>query len=182
MAEPALLEPSIDPATRKIGVRNVTAVNAAGTRTTVQVRDYPPIFTDEPASLGGTNTAPSPLETVLVALVGCDGVIINGVAKAMGFSYAGVAFRAEAQIDVRGPKGVPGIRPYFETTTIDIILYTDEPPARVEQLKKNVEFRCPVMNLLRAADVALTAHWSVKPAAQFTGEGSGEGNGAAAQS
>lgn len=27
-----------------------------------------------------TNTTPRPLETVLVALAGCDGVIINGVA------------------------------------------------------------------------------------------------------
>lgn len=171
MAEAELLEPSIDPKTKKIGVRHVTGVNAAGTRTTVQVRDFAAVFTDEPSSLGGTNTAPSPLETVLVALVGCDGVIINGVAKAMGFAYAGVEFRAEAQIDVRGPKGVPGIRPFFETAEIDLVVYTDEPPERLAQLEKNVEFRCPVMNLLRSAGVELTARWTSRPAAEFTGEG-----------
>ncbi|HSM42606.1 MAG TPA: hypothetical protein VK862_17785, partial [Afifellaceae bacterium] len=75
-----ILEPSIDPETQKIALRHVTARNDGGTRTCVQVRDFEPVFTDEPASLGGTNSAPSPLETVLVALVGCDGVIINGVA------------------------------------------------------------------------------------------------------
>jgi hypothetical protein len=96
---------SKDPHTKKIGIRHVKATNAAGTQTKIQVRDFAPVYTDEPASLGGTNSAPSPLETVLVALVGGDGVIINGVATAMGFSYSGVDFACESQIDVRGPKG-----------------------------------------------------------------------------
>lgn len=165
-----IIEPSIDAATQKIAVRHVKAKNHGGTRTMVQVRDFAPVFTDEPASLGGSNTAPSPLETVLVALVGCDGVIINGVAKAMGFSYAGVEFACQSQIDVRGPKGVLGIRPYFEAADLDITIYTDETDRRLEQLKKNVEFRCPVMNLLRAADVKLNATWMRRPAAEFVPE------------
>ena len=103
---------------------------------------------------------------VAVALVGCDGVIINGVAKAMGFDYAGVDFECTSQIDVRGPKGVPGVRPYFETADLKIVLYTDEPQKRVDQLIRNVEFRCPVMNLMRAADVELDVDWQVRPAAE----------------
>lgn len=166
---PEILEPSIDPATRKIGVRHVRATNAGGTRSKVQVRDYPPVYTDEPSSLGGTNSAPSPLEMVLVALVGCDGVIIHGVANAMGFAYAGVDFACESQIDVRGPKGVPGIRPYFESGKLEIIVYSDEPEARFRQLCKNVEFRCPVMNLLSAAKVEMEVTWLQKPAADYTG-------------
>lgn len=169
MIDADIIEPSIDPKTQKIGIRHVKATNAGGTRTKVQVRDFDPVFTDEPASLDGTNSAPSPLETVLVALVGCDGVIIHGVAKAMNFQYAGVDFACESQIDVRGPKGVPGIRPYFESADLEIVLYTDESEKRVEQLKKNVEFRCPVMNLLRAADVRLNARWSTRPAAEYRG-------------
>jgi putative redox protein len=78
-----ILPPSIDPDTRKLGIRTARGVNEGGTRTVVQVRDFPPVATDEPDTMGGTNTAPSPLETLLVSLVGCDGVIINGVAKAM---------------------------------------------------------------------------------------------------
>lgn len=162
-----IIEPGIDPKTQKIALRHVKARNDGGTRTMVQVRDFDPVFTDEPASLGGTNSAPSPLETVLVALVGCDGVIIHGVAKAMGFTYAGVDFACESQIDVRGPKGVPGVRPYFESANLDITIYTDESDRRLEQLKKNVEFRCPVMNLLRAADVKLTANWIRRPMSEF---------------
>jgi uncharacterized OsmC-like protein len=169
MIDPDIIEPSIDPATKKIGVRHVKATNAAGTRTKIQVRDFAPVYTDEPASLGGTNSAPSPLETVLVALVGCDGVIINGVATAMGFAYAGVDFACESQIDIRGPKGVPGIRPYFETAKLEITVYSDETAARFEQLRKNVEFRCPVMNLLDAAGVAMDVTWTQRPAADYAG-------------
>ena len=169
MIDPDIIEPSIDPATKKIGVRHVKATNAAGTRTKIQVRDFEPVYTDEPASLGGTNSAPSPLETVLVALVGCDGVIINGVATAMKFAYTGVDFVTESQIDVRGPKGVSGIRPYFESGKHDIVVYSDEPESRFQQLCKNVEYRCPVMNLLAAAKVDMTVTWIQKPAAGYSG-------------
>ena len=167
--DPDIIEPSIDPTTKKIGIRHVTASNAGGTRTRIQVRDFDPVYTDEPASLGGSNSAPSPLETVLVALVGCDGVIINGVANAMQFRYAGVDFACESQIDVRGPKGVPGVRPYFESARLSITVYTDEPEARFQQLCKNVEFRCPVMNLMQAAGVEMTVNWQSRPAGEYRG-------------
>ncbi|WP_299813324.1 OsmC family protein [uncultured Roseibium sp.] len=169
MIDADIIEPSIDPQTRKIGVRHVKATNAAGTRTKIQVRDFAATYTDEPASLGGTNSAPSPLETVLIALVGCDGVIINGVAKAMSFDYAGVDFTCESQIDVRGPKGVPGIRPYFESGKLDITVYSDESEDRFRKLCKNVEFRCPVMNLFAAAKVDMDVTWIQKPASEYGG-------------
>jgi putative redox protein len=154
-----ILSQSIDPKTKKIGIRHVTGHNDGGTRTEIAVRDFPVVVTDEPDTMGGTNTAPSPLETVLVALVGCDGVIINGVAEAMGFRNSGVDFACTSQIDIRGPKGVSGVRPYFETVELQITLHTDEPGDRVEKLKANVENRCPAMNLLRDAGVELDVDW-----------------------
>ncbi len=169
MTDDDILEPSIDPKTRKIGIRHVSATNAAGTRTKIRVRDFDPVYTDEPASLGGTNTAASPLETVLVALVGCDSVIINVVATAMTFAYASVDFTCESQIDVRGPKGVPGIRPYFESGKLEITVFTDEPEDRFRKLCRNVEHRCPVMNLLSAAKVEMEVTWVRKPAADYAG-------------
>lgn len=159
-----MLEPSVDPKTKKIGVRNVTGRNDAGTRTVINVRHFPEMITDEPDSMGGTNTAPSPLETTIAALVGCDGVIINGVASAMGFDYTGVDFDCSSQIDVRGPKGVPGIKPYFEKVDLKITVYSDESDERFEKLKFNVENRCPVMNLMKDAGVELNADWIKQPA------------------
>ena len=159
-----MLEPSVDPKTKKIGVRSVKGRNDAGTRTVINVRHFPEMITDEPHSMGGTNTAPSPLETTIAALVGCDGVIINGVANAMRFEYTGVDFDCSSQIDVRGPKGVPGIKPYFEKVDLKITVYSDESDDRFEKLKFNVENRCPVMNLMKDAGVELTADWIKLPA------------------
>ena len=158
-ASERILPPEIDPKTRKLAIRSVRGVNEAGTRTVISVRDFPPVVTDEPATLGGTNTAPSPLESVLASLVGCDGVIINGVAKAMGFDYSRVDFEASGQIDVRGAAGVPGIRPYFEKVDMVITVTTPESEERFETLKANVEHRCPVTNLLRDAGVELDIAW-----------------------
>ncbi|MDB9862658.1 OsmC family protein [Litorivicinus sp.] len=165
--DPDIIEPSIDPNTKKIAVRHVKATNASGTRTKIQVRDFKPIYSDEPDTLGGTNTAPSPLEMTLAALVGCDGVIIHGVATAMNFDYVGVDLRCESQIDVRGPKGVPGIRPYFEELSLEITIFTDESDERLLKLSKNVEFRCPVMNLFSAAGVEMNVSWIRKPAIEY---------------
>ena len=70
---------------------------------------------------------------------------------------------------MRGPKGVPGVRPYFESAQLDIIVYTDESEARFRQLCKNVEFRCPVMNLMQAAGVEMTVNWRARPASEYRG-------------
>ncbi len=166
MVDKDILPPSIDPTTKKLGIRGVYGWNEGGTRTELTVRDFAPFATDEPDTLGGTNSAPSPLEMALASLVGCDGVIINGVANAMGFDYAGVELDCSGQIDVRGPKGVPGIRPYFEKIGMKITIFTDESDRRLEQLQKNVEYRCPVMNLMRAADVQLNVEWIKKAKAE----------------
>ena len=161
VTDDVILPPSIDPETRKIGIRHVSGVNEGGTRTVCQVRDFPPVPVDEPDSLGGSNTAPSPLELALVSLASCDGVIINGVATAIKFDYSRVEFEVEVegQIDVRGPKGVKGIRPYFETVTMTIRVTTPESAERFAVLKTNVEHRCPVMNLFRDAGVELDVTW-----------------------
>ncbi len=157
MTDPDLLPPSIDPNTRKIGIRRLTARNEATERTVVKVRDFE-VVTDEP---NAANTAPTPLETVLAALAGCEGVIIHRCAAAMGFSYTALDMECEGEVDQRGSRGVPGVRPYFNWVKIDIAVHSDESPERLEKLRKNVEFRCPVMNLLRGASVEVTANWKL---------------------
>jgi hypothetical protein len=85
----------------------------------------------------------------------------------MNFDYVGVDLRCESQIDVRGPKGVPGIRPYFEELSLEITIFTDESDERLLKLSKNVEFRCPVMNLFSAAGVEMNVSWIRKPAIEY---------------
>lgn len=156
-----IIEPSIDPETRKQTFRNVVGVNFGGTRTEVRVREFDIVATDEPDTTGGTNTAPTPFENLLASFVGCKGATLNRVADAMGFDYEGIDFNAGGTFDMRGARGVAGVRPYFEHIEIEIIIHTDEPYDRVRSLARNTETRCPVMNLFRDAGTTVDAVWRV---------------------
>ncbi len=151
-----LLEPGIDPHKRALGIRRVGAVNDASTRSVMTVRGHT-VITDEKES----DTGPTPLEMTLASLMGCEGVIINRCAKAMNFRYSGVEMDAEGEVDQRGSRGVRGVRPYFNWVKLKIRVTSDETPERFAKLAKNVEYRCPVMNLFRSAGVEVTADWEL---------------------
>lgn len=149
-----LLPPSVDPNTSALGIRRVVARNEASTRTVMMVRDHV-LVSDEK----GTNTGPTPLEMCLSSLPGCEGVIINRCAEAMQFRYSAVDIEADGEVDQRGSRGVQGVRPYFNWVRVRIRVHTDEPQDRLDRLARNVEYRCPVMNLFRSADVRLEVSW-----------------------
>ncbi len=155
--EPELLPPGLDPDKLKTGIRKVSARNEATTRTVMTVRGHE-VVTDE---ANGGNTGPTPLEMTLSALLGCKGVIIERCARGMRFKYSAVELDAEGEVDSRGSHGVRGVRPYFNWVKLNIRLYSDETPERLEKLKKNVEYRCPVMNLFSEADVDIQANWEL---------------------
>ena len=152
--DPDLLPPSVDPNQAALGIRKVSARNEASTRSVMMVRDHVAI-TDEKES----NTGPTPLELCLSSLLGCEGVIINRCAEAMKFSYTAVDMEADGEVDQRGSRGVQGVRPYFNWVKLRIRVHTDEPQDRFDRLTRNVEYRCPVMNLFKSADVQVDVRW-----------------------
>lgn len=158
MSDPDLLEPSIDPVKKALGIRRVSARNEASTRSVMMVRDHI-LVSDEK----GTNTGPTPLEMTLSSLLGCEGVIINRCAEAMGFKYTAVDMDADGEVDQRGSRGVQGVRPYFNWVKLRIRVHTDETEERFQRLTKNVEYRCPVMNLFKSADVDVDIRWERVP-------------------
>lgn len=158
MPDNDLLEPSVDPKKKAIGIRRVSAHNEASTRTVMMVRDHV-LITDEKE----TNTGSTPLEMCLSSLMGCEGVIINRCAEAMGFEYRAVEMEGEGEVDQRESRGVHGVRPYFNWVKLRIRVYSNESEERFAKLTKNVEYRCPVMNLFRSADVSVEAEWELIP-------------------
>lgn len=154
MNDPDLLAPSIDPKKKALGIRRVSARNEASTRSVMMVRNHV-VITDEKES----DTGPTPLEMTLSSLLGCEGVIINRCAEAMKFSYTAVDMEADGEVDQRGSRGVQGVRPYFNWVKLNIRVHTDETQDRFDRLTKNVEYRCPVMNLFKSADVVVTIRW-----------------------
>lgn len=154
MSDHDLLPPSVDPNTKALGIRRVSARNEASTRSVMMVRDHI-VITDEKES----NTGPTPLEMTLSSLLVCEGVIINRCAEAMQFAYTAVDMEADGEVDQRGSRGVQGVRPYFNWVKLRIRVHTDEPQERFDRLTRNVEYRCPVMNLFKSADVDVQITW-----------------------
>ena len=115
MSDTDLLPPSVDPNTKALGIRRVSARNEASTRSVMMVRDHI-VITDEKES----NTGPTPLEMTLSSLLGCEGVIINRCAEAMKFEYTAVDMDADGEVDQRGSRGVQGVRPYFNWVKLRI--------------------------------------------------------------
>ncbi|WP_215114928.1 OsmC family protein [Exiguobacterium sp. s70] len=135
---------------------------ATSVKTTVHVRDLEPFVVDEPERLGGTDAGPNPLEYLLGALSSCTTIMIAYVAQDQDFNYDGVTFVTEGTLDPRGFQGVEGVRTYFEKVHVNIVLDTIESDERIAALQKGVEARCPIHNLMHAADVDITATWTRK--------------------
>lgn len=154
MSDPDLLPPSVDPNVAAMGIRRVSARNEARPRTVIMVRNHV-MITDEKE----TDTGPTPLEMALGSLLGCEGVIINRCAEAMKFAYTAVDLSGDGEVDQRGSRGVQGVRPYFNWVKLHIRVHTDEPEDRFARLIRNVEYRCPVMNLFKSAGVDVQVKW-----------------------
>lgn len=142
----------------------VKARQMADTLVSVSTRSHRWII-DEPEHKGGNDLGPTPLESLLGSLVGCETVVLRLVADAIGFDYNDIEIDCEGTADMRGARGVKGVRPYFASVRMTITLATDEDAKRLELLRRNVEQRCPVMNLFESADVEMDVVWQTKPKA-----------------
>jgi uncharacterized OsmC-like protein len=134
----------------------------SGVKTNISIRNFPAFSMDEPAELGGTDAAPTPLEYVVAALNGCNGVMIPLVAKELGFTFSGIDFETTGIIDIRGLMGEEGVRTHFQKVRFHVNIQTEESEERIEQLKNEVERRCPVLNLLLDAGIKVDTKWSKK--------------------
>jgi uncharacterized OsmC-like protein len=130
-----------------------------GLQTSIYIRDFEKITVDEPENLGGTDVGPNPVELVLGGLSSCTSVMIALIAKEQGFSYDGAAFHNEGTLDIRGLQGVEGVSPHFQTVRYKVEIKTNETEEKVEALRKEVEKRCPVLNLLVDAGADVQGEW-----------------------
>ena len=158
------VDPGLDPETAHLIHPRVTTVNSQGTTVRVSTQSHDWII-DEPAHKGGGDLGPTPLESLLGALAGCETVVLRLVANAINFKYTDLKIDCEGIADLRGARGVHGVRPYFTAVKMTLTLTTDEPRNRIDLLQRNVERRCPVMNLFSSADVDMEVTWKTVPTA-----------------
>lgn len=130
-----------------------------GMKTAITVRDFHPFHTDEPEEMGGTDTAPNPMEYVLGGLCGCTSIMINMIAGEMNFKFSELQVSAAGTIDPRGILGTAEVSPHFQEVKQTIRLKTGETQQRVEELRRQVEKRCPAINLFRDAKIKPQTVW-----------------------
>ncbi|WP_419881378.1 OsmC family protein [Peribacillus sp. B-H-3] len=115
---------------------------------------------DEPPVMGGQDSGPNPLQTLLSALSGCENIVANVVAREMEFDLQGIDFDIKAVLDRRGFMGDPNVKPYFQSVNIEAKVKTSEPQERIDELQRITDSRCPIYATLSAAGIPIETNWT----------------------
>ncbi len=122
----------------------IKAQSASPARTIVKARNFE-IIVDEPEDLGGSNTAPNPVEYVLAAFAGCLNVMGHLIAGEMGFELRSL------KIDIAGnlnPAKLFGQsqeeRAGYKSIVVKMTPDCDADDTTLEKWLHSVEQRCPV--------------------------------------
>jgi len=113
------------------------------------------VTVDEPATIGGSEAGPSPIEMALIALGSCQAITYRLWATKLGIDIDNVRVSVEADYDARGLLGVAGPgRPGLTATRVTV---TVEGPGqeRFDELRIAVDEHCPVLDLF-SAEVPVT--------------------------
>lgn len=129
----------------------ISAHSASPAKTIVKARNFQ-IIVDEPASLGGSNEGPNPVEYVLASLAGCLNVMGHVVAGEMGFELRGV------KIDISGDLNPDRLfgksfdeRAGYKNIEVKMTPDCDTDKDTLEKWIETVDERCPVSDNLSNA-------------------------------
>ncbi len=119
-----------------------------GLQSKISVRQFQ-LDADEPAVLGGRDTAPNPAEYVLAALGSCQEITYRLYADALGIPLNGVSVRLKGRIDLRGFFAVDErVRPGYQAIEAEVDLDCPASPEELARLKEAVDRHCPVLDIL----------------------------------
>lgn len=135
----------------------VTGAATGSVATDVQARQHT-FVVDEPASLGGDDSATNPVEYALGSLVGCQVVTYRFWAARLGIRLEDVHVSVVGDLDVRGFFGLDGgVRPGFDDIRLDVRLTGPESAERYAELHAAVDAHCPVLDLFANATPVTTS-------------------------
>lgn len=122
-----------------------------GFRSHAQVRGFDAIASDEPPALGGTDSAPNPVEQLLAALGNCLAVGYAANASARGFELR------DLRVDIRGDLDLHvflGLRPGhagFDRISVEVLIDADATAEELAELHDAVTSTSPVGHTLSSA-------------------------------
>lgn len=128
---------------------SATSTLGDGVNSNVAIRQFN-VAVDEPQALGGTDTAPNPVEYILAALGSCQEITYRLYADALGIPVNRVSVRLEGDIDLRGLFNVDkSIRPGFQGITAEVSIDSPASENDLLRLKGVVDRHCPVLDILQ---------------------------------
>ena len=134
-----------------------------GTTSTSHTRGHT-LRTDTPPSGGGKDTAPQPVETLLAALIGCEGATADFVARMLRTKIRSIDFELEASRDPQGAAHLPVDATAPAVSRLARIwgvahVEIDGDDELIERIGRIVHERCPVANMVVASGCALDIEW-----------------------
>lgn len=125
-----------------------TSVLQEGVHVRSTVRQFEFDF-DEPALLGGEDSAPNPVEYVLASLGACQAIVYRALASLKGIQLDSVTVKTKGDLNLHGFLGLDSsIRPGYEKVTFETIVVSDESTEKLERLAQQVDSICPVYDIL----------------------------------
>ena len=145
-----------DPAKAQV-VFSSTSQLTTGLRSTATIRNKYQYSADEPEWLGGTDSAPNPVEMLLASLGTCQEITYKAYAQVLGIKMEKVSVSLDGQIDLRKFFAVDeSVRAGFSAIKGTVTITSDADKATLEQLKVAVDAHCPVLDALRSIPVDIT--------------------------
>ena len=120
----------------------------AGTRVELRAGAFE-FAADEPASVGGTATAPNPVQLALAALGSCQAITYRYWAEQLGVKLDAVTIEVDADFDTGAFFGFPGSSGVPSPTAVrcSVTLEGPEPAERYKELAVTVDEHCPVLDV-----------------------------------
>lgn len=116
---------------------------------------------DEPEVVGGTDTAATPLETVLSGFLACHNVLANLIAKEMGIALTKISMELDASFNTDGVATKTATDVPFPEIRLHLKVMTNASAEEVEALKEEVSKRCPMTVIFRSAGTSIQSTWQV---------------------
>jgi putative redox protein len=119
-----------------------------GLRSEVSIRQHT-LAADEPASLGGVDSAPNPVELILAALGTCQEITYRAYATVLGIPLDSVSVELKGDIDLRGFFAVDeSVRSGYQNIVGTVHIESSASEAELQQLSAVVNEHCPVLDIL----------------------------------
>ena len=122
-----------------------------GFRSEAVIRDFTPQASDEPGTLGGTDTGPNPVEQVLGALGNCLAVGYAANATAAGIEIKAMTIVVEGDLDLHTFLGLNQGNAGYESISVKVNLDTDASADAIAELHEKVTNSSPVGHTLSRA-------------------------------